>query len=193
MVDKQFFIDDILNSAKIKAEDILFEAETKKAEAFAKLELEMQLAAKDNVEKENLASSEIIKSGKVESNAVANSEVLKAKQAQLDNVFNKAKQEILGLADKNYKDFISKLIKKHASSGDTVVVATGDKKRLDKVFFDSIATNLKIKLNLSKENLNASGGIMLQNDNCDIDLTIEALVAQSRHALESSVAKALWQ
>jgi len=193
MVNEQFFTKDIIEKAQQQADDIIFAAETAKIEAFAVLELELQKLAEEFVLKETNTTSQILKSSSVECRATASGEVLKAKQAAIDSVFAKAQQEILSLNDARYKEFITELIKKHATSGDTVVVAIGDKKRIDKVFLDAIANKLKIKLELSKDNTAASGGIILQNQNCDINLTIDALLSQTRHKLESVVARALWQ
>jgi len=192
MLDTQAFIQDIKSAAEIEAQAIIEAANASEQKALAELDIELDKLALIEKEKASLEASELLKHNAVSTRHSISNTTLVTKQKILQKTYDKAKKAIADMPDKTYLDFIKGLIYKHATNGDAVVIALKDKKRVSKEFIQKVATSLKVKLTISNDTHPFSGGIILHNENCDKNLTLDALIKQAEIETQSDVANILF-
>ena len=188
----------ILKDAEVKRDNILAVAEEEKAKILNKkkdeaetLEATMLEKAKSEAEtrKERVISSAELK---------ARNEKLQAKQTVIQEVFEKAVEELCKLGKNEYLKFIEDGVTSLAVTGDENLILNAEgKKLIDETFVKSINDKLSAKdkkgnIKLSSTVGNFKGGFILEKDGIEINNTFEALVESMKEEMELEVAKALF-
>lgn len=188
----------ILKDAEERKDSILAKAESEKASIIEKrnkgakaLEAEMIEKAKSEAQtrKERVISGAELK---------ARNEKLKAKQAIIEEVFNKSVDELCKLSDAEYKTFIKESILTLGIAGDEKLILNEKGKSLvDNTLLVDINKELTSKgkkglLTISTEVGNFKGGFILEKGGIEINNTFEALVSSLKDELEFEVANELF-
>jgi len=118
--------------------------------------------------------------------------VLKAKQDAINTAYSNAKKQIFAMTDVAYARFIENLIIKNAKSGDTIVLGTKDTNKLGKDFITNLTKKHNLVLKVSDKTHNSTGGVLLQNDQYDKNLTIDNLINSIKDETEPKVLTALF-
>jgi len=123
-------------------------------------------------------------------------EYLREKRDILNEVFEKARSELVNLGDKEYLDFMSKLIHKAVETGDEEVLVDKAEKRVDHEFIKQINHELGIgykgNLRLSEERLNIGAGFVLRRGRIKNNASLDVLLSGARNEMEIELAKELF-
>lgn len=170
---------EILNAAQAKADAI-----AKEDESFAEKLREKTLS--DCEKNEKLAIERAV--------TLANMDVkkltLQTKQAKISEVFSKAEKFVLSLDDEKYLQFILSLLDKYAEDGDTLVVATADKERISEQQITAYAQKKGVALSYRADGA-FSGGVILENEKYDKNLTVSMLLKEFKAERETEIATIL--
>ena len=164
MNGKENIINKILSDADEKCAKIVAKAEQTAAE------LKMQAESEAQAEKQSLNAKAENASAERIRNRVAN--------AELD----------AGLPAKEKQAFIVKLLSKYAEVGETVVAAKVDKEVITQKTLDEAGK----KLVLSSKYHNGQGGVILEGNGYEKDLTLARVIEYLREQTEGKVAQALF-
>jgi len=115
-------------------------------------------------------------------------QVLAAKNRVVNKVFGEVIKDIKSLPRTKYEKFILALIEKHAEDGDVVTVSKEDKIE-DVLKKADVYKKLHLKIQVAEDFV---GGVILENEYCVKDLTIENIVAEKRRELIVSLSKKLF-
>lgn len=127
-------------------------------------------------------------------NRVSNAELegkknrLNAKQKLITRCYDNALKRLADLPAKEKQAFIVGLLKKYAENGETVTVAKRDKELVTQKTLDESGK----KLVLSKKCHDEAGGLILEGNGYEKDLTLSRIVEYLRAQTESDVARALF-
>ena len=187
MNGKENIINKILSDADTKCQNILA---TANEQAQAILD-----AAKTSVERDRAELEVRIEATTVERirNRVATAQLdgkkyrLNAKQRLIDKCYQLAYEQLVKLNDKERLNFVANLITKYAEDGETVFVCEKDGALVTQKFLDGFNKSLK----LGKKYVVADGGIVLEGDGYEKDLTLSRVIAYVREQTEAKVAEAL--
>ena len=166
----------ILDSAKGEAQSIVDAAEA--AISRDRQELDARIAA---------TTAERIR------NRVATAELdgkkyrLNAKQQLINKCYQLAYEQLLKQSDKERLALIGSLLDKYAEQGEIVYVAQQDGKLVTQKYLDGFDKGLK----LGKRYIVADGGIVLEGDGYEKDLTLGRVIRYAREQTEGRVAEAL--
>ena len=188
----------ILKDAEVKRDNILAVAEEEKAKILNKkkdeaktLEATMLEKAKSEAQtrKERVISSAELK---------ARNEKLQAKQTVIQEVFEKAVEELCKLGKDDYLAFIKNGVTSLAITGDENLILNAEGQKLvNDDFIKSINNELSSKgkagnLKLSSTVGSFKGGFILEKNGIEINNTFEALVESMKEEMQLEVAKALF-
>ena len=199
MSDPKRLIDKILAEAKQKAEQEATYAQQKAGEVVNKAKQK----AKGNAEKARLAALEEAVERKRRVKSVYDLEhkkdILTMKRDVLDDVFDKAVDDIAALDDARYLKLMTRLLVECADTGEGgIKIAESDQKRLGPDFIDSANEALKKaagkgEVQRLKETCDRKGGFIYVNGGMEIDCSIEAVVALARERIETDAAARLFK
>jgi V/A-type H+-transporting ATPase subunit E len=188
----------IISDAQIQADKIITQAENKAKEIIKKGKEET-----DNIK--NIALGKInqerlLKKSKIltEANLEARKTILLEKQKIMEGAFNKALESILKLDDKDYRNFIKKLILDNIEKGDeTIFIASSDKNKISKDFIEDINKTLEVKdkkdeLKLSTSYLPIQGGVIIGSGKVRKNISLELLLKKVREESEIEICKYLF-
>ena len=113
---------------------------------------------------------------------------LNAKQQLIAQCYDKALKHLAELPVKDKQQFVVSLLKKYAEKGETVLIAKCDKDVVTQKLLDSVGKSLT----LGKSFHNEAGGVVLQGNGYDKDLTLSRIVGYLREQTESKVAATLF-
>ena len=126
-------------------------------------------------------------------NRIANAELdakkyrLQVKQQLISRSYEKAYDKLIKMSDEDRLDLIGTLIEKYAEKGETVYVTQADAKSVTQMWLNGFEKQLK----LGKKYLKADGGIVLEGDGYEKDLTLNNVIRLTREQTESRVAAIL--
>lgn len=188
-------IEKILSDAKAEAEAIAKEAEGKAKAEEAKVQSQLaefrqqtDVLAKKAAEDEK---SHILAGARME----AAKEFLAAKTAIVDEVFKQARQKLLDLPDKDYRELMVRLMVEAVETGEEEIVVGKDEKRIDQKLIDDVNGKLKGKkgkLKLAKEKLDLAGGFILRRGKIKTNVSVDVLLGQARNDLGIDLANDLF-
>jgi V/A-type H+-transporting ATPase subunit E len=189
-------VEKILSEANAEAEKIKAAAGEKCAQAEAALE--SQLA--DYEKETKVLAGQSGEDKKARMLATANMEgrkgYLAAKVALLDEVFQKVRQRIKELSDKEYESFIISLMINAIQSGDEEVVIGKEEKRINQELIKQINRKLgpgfKGNLHLSDDRADIDGGFILRRGKVQVNVSIEVLLAAARDKFEIELVEELF-
>ena len=115
----------------------------------------------------------------------------------LDEVFEKARQQLLELADDDYKKIMKKLMLAAVQSGDEEVIVDSKETRINQDFINALNQQLKSanksNLKLSDEKQDIGAGFILSRGKIKTNVSIEVLLEQARKELEIQLGKELFE
>ena len=117
--------------------------------------------------------------------------ILNAKSQIISEIVNEAKEKILSLKDEDYFNFIFKIIESNLENQDgKLLFSQKDLNRLTKKFKDQIK-NLEeknsIKLTISNETRNISGGVIISYGDIEENCSIETLFQNNKEKIFDSL------
>lgn len=184
-------VNKILSEAKEKAETIVSEAKKRVETQIA--ETKTELAAYDK-QSETLAeqAAQDKRDRMLAGARMANAKQLLAARVQiLEDVFEKAKQAIVGLPDNEYLALMKSLLQKAVETGDEEVVIAKDDNRITPAFIKDVngqlGSGFQGNLRLAEQRGDFAGGFILTRGNIRINASIDVLVDQVRQSLESEL------
>ena len=191
-------IEKILSDAKKEADSIsasfkkeIEALEKEKNQEIEKIRLEAEEEAK-------LRAEEAVKRELSSKQMEARKSLLEFKQELIDQIFDLAYKQVIGLKDKEYKDFLKGLFHKTVETGDEeVIIGKKDVKQITPSFIQSVNQELKKagkegKLRLGQPSPEIDGGFILRRGRKETNVTLSALFASAREELEVEVAEILF-
>ncbi|GAG72278.1 unnamed protein product, partial [marine sediment metagenome] len=115
-----------------------------------------------------------------------------------EDVFNKASENILKLSDKDYHNFIKKLILDNIEIGnETIFIGSSDQRKISESFIEDINKELKSKgkkgeLKLSTSYLPIKGGVIIGSGKIRKNISLELLLKDAREESEMQISKILF-
>lgn len=168
---------EISAAAQRRAEQTLADTEAKIAQEKQALDARLEKQAEDLV-KNKLANAALD----------ARKYKLECKQNLIASCYDKALESLVKSTDAEYKKIISNLLSKFAEQGEMVCIVEKDCNVITQQFLDSVGKGLT----LSAKRINATGGIVIEGNGYDKDLTFEALVSYAKADTEAMVAELLF-
>ena len=189
-------VEKILAEAQAQAREITADAGEKYAAAEA--ELNSQLA--DYEKQTEALAAQAAEDKKARMLATANMEIKKeylvAKVALLNDVFQKVRERIKTLSDKEYEDLITSLMVKAVEAGDEQVIIGAEEERIDHALIKQVNRKLgpgyKGNLNLAQDRANIDAGFILNRGKIQVNVSIEVLLAEARDKFEIELAEELF-
>lgn len=188
MNGKENIINKILSDADAKCAEIIAVAQaqaqevTDLAKAHAQKEAEAMDKRLENLSAErqrnNLASAQL----------EARKYKLLKKQQLISQCYDQALQQLAKLSTADRKAMLSKILLQFAENGEVVYPCKADKDIVNQKFLDGFGKNLV----LGKKLLDGAGGLVLEGEGYQKDLTLARLVAFAREQTEAKVASALF-
>ncbi|MHC4123269.1 MAG: V-type ATP synthase subunit E [Planctomycetota bacterium] len=189
-------VEKILADAKAQADEIKNEAQEK--EKVQQAELDEQLTQyKQETEKLAQKEAEAKKSHLL---AAARMQITKGYLAEkrkiVDEVFEKAKQQIKTLPDDEYRDVMSRLIENAVETGQEEVMVDRNESRIDdnliKGVNEKLSSSKKGNIRLSDQWEDLQAGFILKRGKIKSNASLAVLLKQARDALEINLAKELF-
>jgi Archaeal/vacuolar-type H+-ATPase subunit E len=188
---------------------ILEEAREKEKEIIASANLESEKILSKKLQEAEEIKKEILDKAKEESKAkkeriISNAllkvrnEKLSVKQKVMDEVFERALEELCKMTPDAFKDYFRESILNLDITGDEVIILNEQtKKVIEKKFIDEVNSALKARgkkdgLTISSEAGKFKGGYILEKDGIEINNTFEALISSKKDELEYEVANLLF-
>jgi V/A-type H+-transporting ATPase subunit E len=189
-------VEKILADAEQEAQKIKKQAEEK--EAAEQTEQDKKLS--DYKKQTKVLADKAAKDKRTHLLASARMEIAKnlltEKRKILDEVFNKAQQQLQKLPDDQYLKLMTKLMLKAVETGDEEVIVAKNEKRIDHEFIKQINRQLgpgyKGNLKLSDQKQNLAGGFILKRGKIKNNLSLKVLLNQARKEMEIDLAKELF-
>jgi len=188
----------IISDARIQAEKIIAQAEDNANNIIKKGEKEANniknVILYKNKQEASLKKSKIL----TEANLKAKKTILLEKQKIIGDVFDKALEIILKLNDKDYHNFIKKLILDNIEIGnETIFIGSSDQRKISESFIEDINKELKSKgekgeLKLSASYLPIKGGVVIGSGKIRKNISLELLLKNVREELEMQISKNLF-
>ena len=120
--------------------------------------------------------------------------LLAAKQACIDEAFDKAQEKLLALPDGEYAELLAKLAVKAAKTGkEEILLSAKDRKRVgEQVVSKANALGKGMALTLGKETRDMAGGLILRDGSVEINCAFETQMRVLRESMASDVAALLF-
>lgn len=144
-----------------------YESNRRDTEEYLSLFEQSELKKAENTAKESEKQTRML--AEIEAKKI----MLKAKRELIDQTVERAKQKMLSLPDGEYIDWITTLIAQKATDGDKVIISKNDVKRLTAEVIGEISAKTGKKITLSDKIGDFSGGIILTQNGCDKNMTLE--------------------
>ncbi len=189
-------IDKILADANAQAEKIQAEADQKQAAEQKDLESQLEQFKKETAKLAQNAAED----KKAQMLAAARMDIAKQHLAEkaklLDEVFSKAKEQVLKMPDDQYRQLMKKLMLKAEETGDEEVILDINEKRIDDEFIKDVNRELgpgfKGNLRLSEEKQPIEAGFILRRGKIKNNVSLGVLLQTAREELEADLARELF-
>ncbi len=180
----------IISDTQTRVDEIIFQAESKANEIINKGKKEAE-NIKNNILSKNRQEG-ILRKNKIltEANLNARKTILSQKQNIINEVFNKALENILKMDDQKYCKFIKKLILDNVENGDeTIYIGDKDKNRINDMFINEINQLLKNngkkgELRLNDQYVQIKGGVVIGSGKIKKNISLEQLLQKAREEYE---------
>ena len=187
MNGKENIINKILSDADAKAAEILSAADAQAQAIIADAE---QAIARDKAalqERLQAVTAERQRNRKATAELDAKKYTLERKQQLISRCYELAYEKLAGMSQADRLNFIGTLIEKYAETGETVYITQADAKGVTQLWLDGFDKKLK----LGSKYIKADGGIVLEGDGYEKDLTLKSVIKYLREQTESKVAELL--
>ena len=187
----------ILADARAEAEEIKKQADNKEAAEQAKLTEQLDEYKKQT----EILAEKAGKDKKAHLLAAARMDIAKQflaeKRKLLDEVFDKARQQLRNLPDEQYRKLMTELMLEAVETGDEEVLIDKQENQIDQDFIKHINRKLgpgyKGNLRLAANTQDIGAGFILRRGKIKNNVSIEVLLAQARKELEIELAKELFE
>lgn len=186
---KEEIVSRILSDAEAEAAEIL-RLSRERAEGI--ISAAEERAAKERIETETEANerAKCILEGKAASARLDSAKIVLAeKRRVMDEIYARALNKLLDMFEYDALKLLTKLLSEYAEEGDEIVFA-------ENFAFAESAAALPIidelKLTISAERVNISGGCILRGKRCDKDLSYSALLNADREEYQAKIAAKLF-
>lgn len=188
MNGKDNIINKILSDADAKCNEIVAQAQAQ-AEQISALAKAAAEAETQSVNK-RLSSFAVEREHNLKATAVleARKYRLGKKRQLISRCYDKARAALCALSDKEKSRFLSRLLQSYAETGETVLISKNDKEVVTQKFLDGFGK----KLVLGKTFAEIEGGLILQGNGYDKNLSLDKLLTAVRNDTEANVAKVLF-
>ena len=181
-------------------EEILSEATNYQLEVTKKADDDYQVVvdkaqtlAKENLDKNEqalkLEQEEMLKRRSVLAGLDGKKLYLCTKTQAVDDVFNNALKKLNNLDKSAYRSVITRLIKENATSNSTVILAKNCPFTANEVMTFDIVKELNLKI---KDGGDFNGGVIIESQNADINVSFEAIIMGLKEKYETYVAEKLF-
>ncbi len=181
--------------AEAEAEALLAEAKKQCAEITKDYESKAKAAYDDKFSRGSKAQEDISESRVRIAHMESKKDLLSLKQEMVSKSFDKAREMILNMPEKDYIGFLTKLIVNSVSTGDEQIVLGGDDaKKYGKAVIE--AANEKLgngKLTLSEKIGDFKGGAILSRGAVEVNSTLDLLIDLAKNEMSSELAKVLFE
>lgn len=143
---------------------------------------ELTAEEKTEIEKAKAIVAESEKQTQMLAEIEAKKVFLKAKRDIIDKTVARAKEKMLALPDEEYIEWISTLIANKGTDGDEAIISKNDVGRITDEVIAKVAKTIGKKITLSKEVGDFSGGIILRQNGCDKNMTLETALDEIKQA-----------
>ena len=187
----------ILADARAEAEEIKKQADNKEAAEQAKLTEQLDEYKKQT----EILAEKAGKDKKAHLLAAARMDIAKQflaeKRKLLDEVFDKARQQLRNLPDEQYRKLMTELMLEAVETGDEEIIIDNNETRIDQQFIKQVNRKLgpgyKGNLRLANERHNLGGGFILRRGKIKNNVSLEVLLAIAHKDLEIELAKQLFE
>lgn len=176
------------NDADAMAEETLLKARNKADEIISNMKVKAERDGQER--KERLMSRAQLD---------ARNEILLAKQDAIDMVFQNSADRIKQMKDKEYFEFIEKILIDNVSTGEEeIIFSERDKTRIQPSFITMLNDKLnamgkKGLLKISDETRDIGSGFILTHGGLEINCSIESQIILLRDSLEGDIANLLFE
>ena len=189
-------IEKILADAKVEADKIKKQAGQKQADEQTKFDEQLQEHKKHT---KSLAEK-MANEKKLHLLAAARMNIAKERLTEknkiLDEVFDKAHQQLQSLPDDKYRELISNLMLEAVETGEEEVIIDREEKRIDAALLEQVNSKIgserKGNLKLSEEKIPLGGGFVLRRGKVKTNVSFSVLLSRARKELEIDLAKDLF-
>lgn len=177
----------IIGAAEKEAADITAKFEATASEEYEILEKKGKLAAEQR--EERLASSAKLEAKKL---------VLEAKQEMVSKAFELALEKLKNLDDDKYVDFLSNLaVEARRSGNEQILLSENDRNKYGTQVVASANKKLQdngktANISLSDEAAKIEGGLLLKENNIEMNCSFEMLLRLKKDELATEVSKVLF-
>lgn len=190
--------DKIISDSKIEASKIIDGANNKAREINEKGVQEVKDVKSKIMNKTN--QEILLKKGQIitEANLEAKKNILFTKQTIIDGIFDNVLEKIINLDDKQYCNFIKRIILHNIEKGDEIIFINSlDKEKISKDFIQEINCELKAKgkkgdLKLSPSYLQIKGGVVIGSNNIRKNSSLEIIFKKAREKLAIKISRYLF-
>ncbi len=186
----------ILSEAQAQADKITAEAKAKVSEAQAQDDKELAQYREETEQKAVAAGEDKLARMLASARMQISKEYLGAKVTLLEEVFQKARQQVKELPDDQYNELISQLMEKAIESGDEEVIIGKDETRIDNGLIKRVNRKLgpgfKGNLQLANDTADIDGGFILRRGKIQVNVSLDVLMTQAREAMELELTQELF-
>ena len=182
--DVQKEIDALMADAKAQAEET---AQRYEAQAAREAEALLERGKKQAAEHED----RLVSTARLE----AKKQVLATKQALVEQAFEQALEQLLGLPEQDYVNLLARLAVSAATTGkEKVALSQRDRARYGKQVVTRANDQLgdKGRLTLAEESRPIRGGLVLLGDRVEVNCSFETLIRLQKESMTAQVAQILF-
>jgi V/A-type H+-transporting ATPase subunit E len=195
-MDTEQVVEKILSEAQAEADKIKSEARDKAAAQEAELAAKLKNFRKETKTLAQKAAQEKTRRMLAAARMDTRKELLSCKVALLNEVFDKAREKIKELPEKQYHEFVESLMHKAIESGDEEVVIGAEDSRFSNGLIKSINRKLgpgfKGNLQLANDTADIDGGFILRRGNIQVNVSVGVLLAEAKEQMEIELAAELF-
>ena len=178
-------IEEIASDANAEAARITDEAKAAAKRVTDRAREEASSTLKEAQAKAELEYKRVIARAQSAGEITKKSALLREKQRIIDGILNDAYVKIVGLDDKEYFAFLSKLLAKYATkSGGEIILSEKDKKRVSAEFKDEAQ---RLGLKISDATRPIDGGFILSYGDIEENCSVKALTESEKDRLHDAV------
>jgi len=195
-MDTEQVVEKILSEAKAEADKIKAEARDKASKQEAELKAKLEEFRKETEGLAAKAAKEKKKRMLAGARMDMRKEHLTAKVELLNEVFEKTREKINSLPEKEYQEFMESLMHKAIESGDEEVIIGTEDGRLSNGLIKSVNRKLgpgfKGNLQLAKDTANIDGGFILRRGKIQVNVSVDVLLEKAREEMEIELSNDLF-
>lgn len=187
-------VDKIKNEAELKKEKIVSKARGEAAKLISKKVEEAHEYKEKLVKKAHDDGLEVREKIISKCDLNGKNQKLEAKRRVLDDVFNKAKEELINLDIEQVKEYLFNILEKLDLSGSYIMYVNDRYKSLDSLFLDNLSSKLKntFKISEIKTSVDLKGGFILEKDGVFINYSFESQLNSIRDEIEFEISNLLF-